>query len=118
LNYTHESYSAFTLPAVLPATTGTPVAAVVRSLAGLTLGDALTQKVGKGTVITQSLFFYPDLTDTGQYRGTFNFGTVTKISKWLGWQNSFTDIYVSNPPSGTKKNDLQLATGLNFSFTH
>jgi hypothetical protein len=91
---------------------------VVRSLAGLTLGDALTQKVGKGTVITQSLFFYPDLTDTGQYRGTFNFGTVTKISKWLGWQNSFTDIYVSNPPSGTKKNDLQLATGLNFSFTH
>jgi hypothetical protein len=26
--------------------------------------------------------------------------------------------YVSNPPSGTKKNDLQLATGLNFSFRH
>jgi len=27
-------------------------------------------------------------------------------------------IRVSNPPSGTKKNDLQLATGLNVSFTH
>ena len=39
-------------------------------------------KVGKGTVITQGLFFYPDLSDTGQYRGTFNFGTVTKLNKW------------------------------------
>jgi putative salt-induced outer membrane protein YdiY len=117
-NYTHESYSGFTLPPVPPATTGTPVAAVARSLAGATLGDAFTHKVGKGTVITQNFFFYPDLTETGQYRGTFNFATVTKLNKWLGWQNSFGDIYVSNPPSGTKKNDLQIATGLNFSFAH
>jgi putative salt-induced outer membrane protein YdiY len=112
VNYTHESYAAFVLPP------GTPVLAVTRSLAGLTLGDAFMHKVGKGTVITQNLFFYPDLSQTGQYRGTFNFGTVTKLNKWLGWQNSFADIYVSNPPSGTKKNDLQLATGLNVSFTH
>ncbi len=47
--------------------------------------------------------------------GTFNFGTVTKISKWLGWQNAFGDIYVTNPPVG-KKNDVLLTTGLNFSF--
>ena len=115
-NYTHESYSAFTLPP--PPAGGTPVAAVTRSLGALTLGDAFTQKVGKGTVITQTFFFYPDLTQTGQYRGTFNFGTVTKLNKWLGWQNSFGDIYVSNPPPGTKQNDLQIATGLNFSFVH
>ena len=114
VNYTHESYSSFTIPP-LP---GTFVPALTRSLAGLTLGDALTHKLGKGTVITQSLFFYPDLSQTGQYRGTFNLGTVTKLNKWLGWQNSFADIYVSNPPTGTKKNDLQLATGLSFSFTH
>ena len=52
------------------------------------------------------------------YRGTFNFGTVTKLNKWLGWQNSFADVYVSDPPPGTKKNDLQLATGVSFTFTH
>jgi putative salt-induced outer membrane protein len=115
-NYTHESYSAFTLPP--PPTGGTPVAAITRSLGALTLGDAFSHKVGKSTVITQGLFFYPDLTQTGQYRGTFNFGTVTKLNKWLGWQNSFADIYVSNPPTGTRQNDLQLSTGLNFSFTH
>jgi putative salt-induced outer membrane protein YdiY len=113
-NYTHESYSSF----VLPTTPPTEVASVTRSLAGLTLGDSFVHKVGKGTVITQGLLFYPDLTHTGEYRGTFNLGTVTKLNKWFGWQNSFADIYVSDPPGGTKKNDLQLATGLNFTFTH
>jgi putative salt-induced outer membrane protein len=115
-NYTHESYSSFTDPD--PAPDGTFVASRSDSLGALTLGDAFTRKVGKSTVITQNFFLYPDLSDTSQYRGTFNFGTVTTINKWLGWQNSFADIYVSNPPPGTKKNDLQLATGLNFSFMH
>ena len=45
-------------------------------------------------------------------------GTVTKISKWLGWQNQFGDIYVTNPPTGAKKNDVVFTTGLNFAFTH
>ena len=112
VNYTHEDYSAFI------DSSGTPVASVVRSLAGLTFGDAFMHKIGKGTVITQGFFFYPDLTQTGEYRGTFNFGTVTKLNKWLGWQNTVADIYVSNPPIDTKHNDLQIATGLNFSFTH
>ncbi len=109
VNYTHEGYAVPISP---------PNPSKTRNQAGLTLGDAFMHKVGKGTVITQTLFFYPDLSQTGQYRGTFNFGTVTKLNKWLGWQNSFADIYVSNPPTGTKKNDLQLATGLNISFTH
>ena len=117
VNYTHESYSDVPVPPVPPATTGT-LLSYSNSLAGLTLGDAFTHKIGKGTVITQSFFIYPDLSDTSEYRGTFNFGTVTKLNKWLGWQNSFADTYVSNPPTGTRNNDLQLATGLNFSFTH
>ena len=57
-----------------------------------------------------------DLTHTGEYRGTFTFGTVTKLNKWLGCQNSFGDVYVSEPPVGKKKNDLLFSTGLNLSF--
>jgi putative salt-induced outer membrane protein YdiY len=117
VNYTHESYSGVPVPPVPPATTGT-FRSYANSLAGLTLGDAFTHKVGKSTDIMQTLFIYPDLSDTSQYRGTFNFGTVTKLNKWLGWQNSFGDTYVSNPPSGAKMNDLQIATGINISFTH
>ena len=61
---------------------------------------------------------FPDLSDTSQFRGVFNFGTVTKFSKWLGWQNAFGDIYVTNPPAGKKQNDIVFTTGLNVSFTH
>jgi hypothetical protein len=83
----------------------------------LTLGEEVNHKIGKGTVITQGLYFYPDLQDTSQYRWTLNFGTVTKISKRFGWQNQFGDIYVTNPPISAKKNDVVFTTGLNIAFT-
>jgi putative salt-induced outer membrane protein len=108
-NYTHESYSIPINP---------PDPAKTRNQAGLTLGDDFMHKLGKSTVFTQNWYFYPNLSQTGEYRTTFNLGLVTKINKWLGWQNSFGDIYVSNPPTGKKKNDLLLSTGLNFSFAH
>ncbi len=112
-NYTHETYHYIPASGTTPATPG-----ITNNFAALTLGEELMHKLGKSTVVNQKFYFYPDLSNTGQYRGTFDFGTVTKISKWLGWQNQFSDIYVSNPPSGAKKNDLILTTGLNFSFTH
>jgi putative salt-induced outer membrane protein YdiY len=100
-NYTRESYDAFT-----------------RNFSAVTVGEELLHKLGTGTTLTQSLYFYPNLSEAGDYRTTFNFGTVTKLSKWLGWQNAFGDIYVSNPPLGKKKNDILLTTGLNISFGH
>lgn len=101
LNYTRENYVALS-----------------RNFAALTLGQELMHKLGASTVLTQKLYFFPDLSQSGEYRSTFNLGTVTKLSKWLGWQNAFGDIYVTNPPAGKKKNDVLLTTGLNISFTH
>jgi putative salt-induced outer membrane protein len=116
INFTHETYSNGALIQVTP-----PVFAsygVTNKFAALTLGEELMHKLGKSTVVTQNFYFYPDLSDTSNYRGTFNLGTVTKISKSFGWQNQFGDIYVSNPPVGAKKNDVVITTGLNYSFTH
>jgi putative salt-induced outer membrane protein YdiY len=114
LNFTHESYGA------TPATGTIPFQpAFSRSFAALTLGEEFMHKLGASTVLTEKGYFFPDLTQSGgQYRATFNLGTVTKLSKWLGWQNAFGDIYVTNPPAGTKKNDILLTTGLNVTFTH
>jgi putative salt-induced outer membrane protein len=100
LNYTREDY-----------------VALKRNFAALTLGQELMHKLGVSSVLTEKLYLFPDLNQTGQYRGTFNLGTVTKLSKWLGWQNAFGDIYVTNPPAGKKQNDILLTTGLNVSFT-
>jgi putative salt-induced outer membrane protein YdiY len=101
LNYTRESYSSFN-----------------RNFAALTLGEEFMHKLGASTVLSQKLYFYPDLNDAGQYHATGAFATVTKLSKWLGWQNGFNDIYVTNPPVGKKQNDIQLTTGLTVAFSH
>ncbi len=118
VNYTHETYS--NGPPVAPPTVPPTYTSygVTNRFAALTLGEDLTHKLGKNTVITENLYVFPDLSNTGEYRATFNFGSVTKVSKWLGWQNQFGDIYVSNPPSTAKKNDVIFTTGLNFSFAH
>jgi putative salt-induced outer membrane protein len=118
LNYTHETYSdgpLVTPPTIPP--TFTSYGVTNRFLAA-TIEDDFMHKLGKTTVLTEKLDFYPGLTDHGQYQMAFLFGTVTKVSKWLGWQNQFSDIYVSNPPVTSKKNDVILTTGLNISFTH
>ena len=117
LNYTHETYSNGTLLAVGPPPVYSSYGVTNRFVA-LTLGEELNHKLGKSTVLTQNTYFYPDLQQTSEYRWTFNLGTVTKISKWLGWQNQFGDIYVTNPPMGAKKNDVIFTTGLNVAFTH
>jgi putative salt-induced outer membrane protein YdiY len=114
-NYTHETYSN---GALIAGSNAFQSYGKTNRFAALTLGEELTQKLGKSTVVTQNLGFFPNLQQTGEYRGTFNLGTVTKLNKWLGWQNQFGDIYVSNPPTGSKKNDIILTTGLNVSFIH
>jgi putative salt-induced outer membrane protein len=120
LNYTHETYSdgPVDTPVTVPPTYASY--GVTNRYAALTLGEELMHKAGKTTIVTEKFYIYPDLSNGfgGQYRGEFDFGTVTKISKWLGWQNQGSDIYVSNPPLGTKDNDVVLTTGLNFTFNH
>jgi putative salt-induced outer membrane protein len=120
VNYTHETYSNGTeVPPTPPSTVPTGVFesyGVTNKFVALTLGDEFSHKFGKNTILTQNMYFYPNLQDTGMYRWTFNLGTITKISKWLGWQNQFGDIYVSDPPTGTKSNDVVFTTGLNFAF--
>jgi len=100
-NYTREVYSG--------------VAA--RNLGGVTAGEDLTHQIGKLVSLNEHFYFYPDLTNTGQYRFSFDGGSVTKISKWLGWQVTLSDRFVSDPPIlGTPRNTMILSTGLNFAF--
>jgi putative salt-induced outer membrane protein YdiY len=120
VNYTHETYS--NGPVLTPVTVPPTFVSYGKTnrFAALTLGEEMMHKTGKSTVITEKFYIYPDLSSgySGQYRGEIDLGTVTKISKWLAWQNQASDIYVSNPPAGTKNNDLIFTTGLNFSFGH
>ena len=111
-NYTRESYSS-------SATAITPALNVNRNLPGLTAGEAFTHKFSANTAFVEAFNFYPDLSDIAQYRFALDTSIVTKIEKWLGWQASLSDRFVTNPPiPGTKSNDVILSTGLNVTFGH
>ena len=113
LVWTHESYGA--VSAVQDPPDGTP--AKTDSFAALTFGEQYSRKLGKASSFTEQANFFPDLQDTSQYRFTTNAGLSTKISNWLSWQTTLSDTYVTDPPAGTKDNDLVFTTGLGFTFT-
>jgi len=105
-NYTRETY-------------GGGADYVSRNLAGITVGEDFMHKFGKSTTVTEVFYFYPDLSNTGEYRFALDAASVTKINKWLGWQMTLSDRYVTNPPiAGTKSNDIIFSTGINVSFAH
>jgi putative salt-induced outer membrane protein YdiY len=111
-NYTRETYSGAT-------TAGGPSTNVQRNLAAITVGEDFMKKFGSTSTLNEHFYFYPDLTETGEYRFSLDTGWVTQIKKWLGWQVTISDRYITNPPIlGTKDNDVVLSTGLNFSFSH
>jgi putative salt-induced outer membrane protein YdiY len=111
LNYTRESYSG--------TATLSPGLSVNRNLIAVTTGQDFTHRFSKVTSMDEHFFFYPDLSNPGPYRFTLTADANTKISSWLSWQVSLSDLYVSNPPiPGTKTNDVILSTGLGITFHH
>ena len=80
------------------------------------MGETYTHKFFASTTFNEALFFYPNLTSTGEYRGTFSAGLITKLSKTLSWQTTFNDFYLSDPVPGKKTNDLLLTTGIRLTF--
>jgi putative salt-induced outer membrane protein YdiY len=109
LNYTREMYNATASSIV--------TSSLNRNLPGITAGEDFTHKFGGISTFTENFTFYPDLSDFNQYRFSLDAGWLTKFNKWLGWQITAADRYITNPPIlGAKSNDLILSTGLNLSF--
>jgi len=111
--WTHENYSRVAPTDSNPS--GTP--ASTNSFAALDFGEQYSRKLGKTSAFTEQAYIFPDLHDTSQYRFTLNSGLSTRIASFLSWQTNLSDIYVTNPPTGTKGNDLILTTGLGFNFS-
>lgn len=89
-----------------------------RSSAEVLLGETFSHKFLASSAFNESLFFYPNMSSTGDFRSTFSLGLVTRLTRFLSWQTSFNDYYLSDPPSGKKSNDLLLSTGLRLVFGH
>jgi putative salt-induced outer membrane protein YdiY len=114
--YNQEFFSAYTLsnPTPPPATLAFP--AVTQRNAEFNAGEQFDAKLGSRSTFSETWNYYPNLGGPSGYRHTLNSVVSTAISKWLGWQFSLSDNFLSNPPTGIKRNDLILSTGLRVTF--
>ena len=79
-------------------------------------GDEYTLKLTGASSLTQSFRMFNNLSDTGAYRVNFDVDLATRLTKWLTWNLSLSDRYLSNPVPGRKTNDWLYTTGLGVSF--
>ena len=106
----HESYSVNLAPK------GSPPS-MSRNSGEIYWGDDLSFKLNKASSLTQSFRMFNNLSDTGQYRVNFDLGMSTKIAKWLSWQITAGDRYITDPAPGRKTNDLLISSGIRVTFT-
>ena len=92
------------------------VPAVTRKSGEIVLGESFNAKLNARTTIGETFSLYPNISDTGNYRFTFDLTAATKLKSWLSWQVTYSDRYLSDPLPGLKKNDLLLSTGLRLTF--
>lgn len=95
----------------------TDAAAFTRNSAEAYWGDDFNYKLSARTSLNQSFRMFNNMTTTGNYRMNFDVGAATQLTKWLTWNISLSDRYLSNPVPGRKNNDLLYTTGLGFTFS-
>jgi hypothetical protein len=87
-----------------------------RTSGEILLGQELTHKFSKKTSVHQKLVIYPNVTSGGNYRINFDASAVTSFFKWLGWQFTVSDRFLSSPVAGRRQNDILFTTGFRIIF--
>ncbi|MGH9327729.1 MAG: DUF481 domain-containing protein [Terriglobia bacterium] len=92
--------------------TGGPATQTAEALAGEKLVVALTKRIS----LNHYLDFYPNLTQTGQYRFDTTTNLALKLTKRISANVGLIDLYLSNPTPGNHKNNVAFTTGLGITF--
>jgi putative salt-induced outer membrane protein len=89
---------------------------LVRHSGEAVVGEESRHRVTEALNLFQALVVSPNLSQTGQFRLTFDGGATIQFSRSLSFQVTFADRYLSNPLPGLRKNDVLLSTGVTFTF--
>jgi hypothetical protein len=81
-------------------------------------GDDFNFKLNGSTKLVQSFRMFNSLADLGEFRANFDLSSDTKLRKWLVWNLTFSDRYLSNPLGGLRANDILYTTGIGVTFGH
>jgi hypothetical protein len=100
LDYSHAQFS-------------TPL---TRNAAEFSWGDDFDHKLNGTVSLIQSYRMFNSLTDSPNFRVTFDFGATARLKSWLIWNLTFSDRYLRNPVPGRLSNDVLYSTGLGVRF--
>lgn len=87
-----------------------------RSTGEMLVGQDLQYHLNDRTSIGGRMSLFPNLSTPGEYRAVIDTTATTKFTKWIGWQVTVSNTYVTNPPLGTRNNDLLVSTGIRLSL--
>lgn len=82
----------------------------------LLLGEESSHKLSDNSSFRQKLTIYPNLSDSGKNRAQFDAGFVTSIANGINFQVSLSNRYNSDVPTGAKKSDLLVLTGVSMAL--
>jgi putative salt-induced outer membrane protein YdiY len=102
-----ENTSAFPLP---------PGTSLLQNSAEALVGEKVTAQLTKWVNFVHDINFYPNLTQTGEYRFDTSTALAVPLTQRLSFSISFVDFYLSNPLPGNHKNNATLSTGLGIRF--
>ena len=87
-----------------------------RRTAEIVAGEELSHQLFDGTTLTEKLVFYPNVSESGEFRIQFDTSISTEVGKRFAWHVTFSDRFLSNPLPDLEKNDILFATGVRFNF--
>jgi len=112
ITYDRDSFGAYNVANPAPPPVLLLIPSSVQNSAEVVVGEEYDTKLSSRTSVTERFSFYPNLSHTGDYRFQLDSTISTEMKKWLSWQATLSDRYISYPPVGLKANDLLLSTGL------
>jgi putative salt-induced outer membrane protein YdiY len=79
-------------------------------------GDDFSYKLKTSVELAQRFRMFHRITDPGPYRIAFDLGALTTLYRWLSWQVTASDRFLSNPVAGRQRNDVLYTTGVRVKF--
>ena len=89
---------------------------ITRRSGELVMGQELSHRLTERFSWANRFTFYPNLSQSGEYRLQFDLSLVSQLYRWFDWQITLVDRFLSNPIPGTQKNDILVTTGFRLNF--
>lgn len=82
----------------------------------LLLGEESVHKLGQSTTLRQRFVAYPDLSNRGEYRATWDAGIAVPATQSMNLTAGLNVKHNSDPGSGVKRTDTLFTTGITVKF--